>query len=209
MGCIFNRGGGGKPPFVFANHARRHSCRQSLQLSWRELFAEISPTATAKFDIFFGGQTPILPDKSDGRPPPKSSPNDGMARSGGEHAPSRVVVGALADHIFASSPLPMARGEAVGGGADCHTRGRACPPELKTGALGEDLGCFLPPGGRGWLLRAPTWLNTATRSYSKLLEATRTLRFLRERAAKRASSAALRDGVCDGCDGCVPSHVTG
>ena len=44
----------------------------------------------------------------------------------------------------------MARGEAVGGGADCHTRGRACPPELKTGALGEDLGsnilCYFPAG---------------------------------------------------------------
>jgi hypothetical protein len=63
-----------------------------------------------------------------------------MAAVWGAHAPSRVVVGAPADHLLASSLLPMGCAEAVGEGADCDTRGRVCSPELRTRALGEDLG---------------------------------------------------------------------
>jgi len=48
--------------------------------------------------------------------------------SGGAHGPTRVVVGALADHIFASSLFPVEQEEAVGEGADCNTRG-ACAPQ--------------------------------------------------------------------------------
>jgi hypothetical protein len=69
---------------------------------------------------------------------PKSSPNDGTAAVWGAHAPSRVVVGASADHILPSSLLTMGRTEAVGEGADCHTRGRVCSPELRKRTLGED-----------------------------------------------------------------------
>jgi len=48
----------------------------------------------------------------------------------GAHAPSRVVVGAPADHIFASSPLPLVRGKAVGEGANCDTRGACAPRKI-------------------------------------------------------------------------------
>ncbi len=47
-------------------------------------------------------------------------------RSGSTGA-SPVVVGALADHIFAFSPLPIELKEAVGEGADCNSRGAYAP----------------------------------------------------------------------------------
>jgi hypothetical protein len=40
----------------------------------------------------------------------------------GAHAPSRVVAGALAGHIFESYTLPMEFGDAIGEGADGDTR---------------------------------------------------------------------------------------
>jgi hypothetical protein len=71
---------------------------------------------------------------------PKSSPNDGTSVVWESTRASRVVVGAPADHIFSSPLLPMERAEAVGEGADCHTRKRVCSPAKRYVALGEDLG---------------------------------------------------------------------
>jgi hypothetical protein len=54
--------------------------------------------------------------------------DNGTAAIWGSPRASRVVVGAPADHIFASPLLLVERAEAVGEGADCHTRGRVCSP---------------------------------------------------------------------------------
>jgi hypothetical protein len=53
---------------------------------------------------------------------------------------ARVVVGAPAVHIFASSSLLIEGGEAVGEGADSDTRGRACSQDPRICAFGEEWG---------------------------------------------------------------------
>jgi hypothetical protein len=52
-----------------------------------------------------------------------------MTRYRGARAPSRVVAGASAGHIFEFFTLLMECGDAIGEGADCDTRGRVCSPE--------------------------------------------------------------------------------
>jgi hypothetical protein len=56
---------------------------------------------------------------------------DGRETFRGARAPSRVVAGALAGHIFESRPFPIKFEDAIGEGANGDMRGRMCSPNLK------------------------------------------------------------------------------
>ena len=88
------------------------------------------------------------------RPRREASPHIAQQWNGGDLGStraSRVVVGALADHIFASSLFSMGRAEAAGEGADCNTRGACAPQTMIFVAFGEDLGSreMLDPSAPG------------------------------------------------------------